>query len=55
MTHLFRGNVDALAPKCEECGKGPKAVDEEGYSLHKQNGGQTCDVADGPCACGAWH
>lgn len=23
--------------------------------ITKRNGGQTCDMAIGPCACGAWH
>ena len=23
--------------------------------LHGSNGGVKCDVASGPCSCGAWH
>lgn len=24
-------------------------------NAHRTNAGQRCDMADGPCACGAWH
>jgi hypothetical protein len=27
----------------------------ETYSQLGMNGGQRCDVTDGPCSCGAWH
>ena len=25
------------------------------YAAHGYNGGQACDVSQGPCSCGAWH
>ena len=25
------------------------------YAPVGRNGGQNCDVSDGPCSCGAWH
>lgn len=27
----------------------------ERYASVGTNGGQTCDVTEGPCSCGAWH
>ncbi len=29
--------------------------EEEKIAYHRTNGGQACDVDEGPCACGAWH
>ena len=31
-------------------------IDAHGrYAPQGRNGGQTCDVRQGPCSCGAWH
>ena len=30
-------------------------IDAHSHVLNRTNGGVRCDVARGPCACGAWH
>ena len=46
--------AEAMAP-----GLVSKMVDgmkaRPGAAAPKHNGGQRCDMDDGPCACGAWH
>jgi len=43
---------EAGEPLCEECNK---LQGEESQEWFGENGGQLCDMAKGPCSCGAWH
>lgn len=48
MKHLYEGDLLGSIP-CRKCGKPAR------HRNHVINGGEACDVYEGPCACGAWH
>lgn len=54
-------SIEELQRCCTVMHEGQRVIDTQLLDAHSEtnpigfNGGQACDVLDGPCACGAWH